>query len=45
VINAEYASKWPNITAKKEPPGDAKEFEGIDGKFEQFFSADPGEGD
>jgi ferredoxin len=36
---------WPNITAKREPPTDAKEFEGVPDKFEQFFSAEPGEGD
>ena len=23
-VNTEYADKWPNITAKKEPPADAK---------------------
>jgi hypothetical protein len=44
-INAEYAVKWPNITAKKEPPPDAKEFEGVPGKFEKYFSPEPGEGD
>jgi ferredoxin len=44
-INAEYASKWPNITAKKDGPDDAKEFESVENKFEQFFSAEPGEGD
>ena len=44
-INTEYAAKWPNITAKKEPPADAKAFDGEDGKFEKFFSAEPGEGD
>ena len=44
-VNAEYASKWPNITAKKEAPGDAKEFDGLEGKFEKFFSEAPGEGD
>jgi ferredoxin len=44
-VNAEYAAKWPNITAKKEPPADAKEFEGVPAKFEKFFSPEPGEGD
>ena len=44
-VNAEYASKWPNITAKKEPPADAKDFEGVEAKFEKFFSPEPGEGD
>jgi ferredoxin len=26
-INAEYARVWPNITVKREPPPDAKEWE------------------
>ena len=28
-INTEYAKLWPNITLKKEPPADAKEWEGV----------------
>ena len=28
-INADFADKWPNITTKKEPPADAKEFDGF----------------
>jgi len=44
-LNTEYAAKWPNITAKKDPPADAKDFAGVAGKFEKFFSPEPGEGD
>lgn len=44
-VNAEYAEKWPNITLKKEPPADHKDFEGKEGKFEQYFSPNPGDGD
>ncbi|MCC2111302.1 MAG: DUF3470 domain-containing protein, partial [Hyphomicrobiales bacterium] len=44
-LNAEYAGKWPNITQKKDPPDDAAEFDGEEGKLEKFFSAAPGEGD
>jgi ferredoxin len=44
-VNAEYASKWPNISQKRDAPADAKEFEGIPGKFEKYFSPEPGEGD
>ncbi len=44
-VNAEYAVKWPNITAKKEPPSDAKEYEGVADKFDKYFSPEPGEGD
>jgi ferredoxin len=44
-VNKEFASQWPNITAKREPPADHKEFEGMAGKFEKYFSPNPGEGD
>jgi ferredoxin len=42
-INTEYAKLWPNITLKKEPPTDAKEWEGVPDK-EQYFSPNPGDG-
>ena len=42
-INTEYAKLWPNITLKKEPPADAKEWEGVPDK-EQYFSPKPGDG-
>lgn len=45
IINAEYANSWPNITAKKEPLPDAKQWEGITNKFEDHFSPKPGMGD
>jgi ferredoxin len=44
-INADYASKWPNITVKRDLPSDAKSFDGVEGKFETYFSPEPGEGD
>jgi ferredoxin len=44
-VNAEYAKTWPNITQKKESPADAKEFDGMDGKFEKYFSPKAGSGD
>ena len=34
--NREYATIWPNITAKETPPADAKEWDGVAGKFAQF---------
>jgi len=37
-VNTEYAKNLANITQKKESPADAKEFEGVDGKFEKYFS-------
>jgi ferredoxin len=44
-LNADYALVWPNITIKREPPADAKEFDGVSGKFERYFSPNPGQGD
>jgi ferredoxin len=44
-VNTEYAKTWPNITQKKESPPDAKEFEGMEGKFEKYFSPTAGTGD
>ena len=43
-VNAEYAKTWPNITVKREPPADSKEWEGKPDKF-QHFSPNPGTGD
>src|SRR5438132_1445639 len=43
-LNAEYARIWPNITVKKAPQPDSKEWEGVSGK-EQHFSPNPGTGD
>jgi ferredoxin len=31
--------------AKRDPPADAKEWDGVTGKFEKYFSEAPGEGD
>jgi len=44
-LNAKYASVWPNITIKREPPVDAKEFDGMPGKLNQYFSKNAGQGD
>jgi ferredoxin len=44
-LNAEYASKWPNITVKRDGPPDAQQFESVQNKYSQFFSPEPGEGD
>ena len=37
--------KWPNITAKKPSPPDADQFKDEDGKFDKYFSSNPGSGD
>jgi ferredoxin len=44
-VNKDFASKWPNITSKKDAPGDAKDFETVPEKYAKYFSAEPGEGD
>ncbi|MDR3407136.1 MAG: ferredoxin family protein [Methylovirgula sp.] len=44
-LNADMAKIWPNISQKKPHPADAKEFDGKPGKFEAYFSPEPGEGD
>jgi ferredoxin len=43
-LNREFAVKWPNITKKKPAPADADEHRGEQGKFERYFSPNPGEG-
>ena len=43
-LNAEYARIWPNITVKKAPPPDSKEWEGKPDKL-QYFSPNAGAGD
>jgi len=44
-VNAEYAKAWPNVTIKRDPLPEAKEFDGKPNKFEQYFSDKPGQGD
>jgi ferredoxin len=44
-LNAKYAAVWPNVTVKREPPADFREFDGVPGKFEKYFSPNPGQGD
>jgi len=33
-LNEELSKSWPNITAMKEPPADAKDWEGVEGKLQ-----------
>jgi ferredoxin len=42
-LNAEYAPLWPNITAKKDPPGDADEWLDRPEKLDQFIASPPAE--
>jgi len=41
-VNRQYAQSWPNITRRGEVPPDADAFKTVEGKFEKFFSANPG---
>ncbi len=41
-LNRRLAAVWPNITRKKAYPEDADEWKGVDGKYEKFFSPNPG---
>ena len=43
-INTQYAQVWPNITVKREPPPDAKDWEGKPDKA-NLLSPNPGTGD
>jgi ferredoxin len=44
-LNRKYAEDWPNITSKKDAPPDADKYRDEAGKFEKYFSPEPGEGD
>jgi len=44
-INTKYSAAWPNITEKTDPPADADEFTQETGKYEKYFSPEPGKGD
>lgn len=39
-LNEKYAKEWPNITAKKAAPADAKQWEGIADKL-KYIEGDP----
>ena len=41
-LNATQSNIWPNITEKKEQAADAEEFQGVENKFEKFYSDKPG---
>lgn len=41
----EYAPKWPNLTRKKDALPDADAVKSEPGKFEKYFSANPGGGE
>ena len=43
-INRKFAEIWPNITRKGDTPDDADDYKDEEGKFEKYFSDNPGEG-
>ena len=43
-LNKTYSEEWPNITQKGDAPADADDFKGAEGKFDKYFSAEPGTG-
>ena len=42
--NRVWSEKWPNITRKGEPPADADTYKDETGKFEKYFTENPGTG-
>jgi len=44
-INRIYADQWPNITSKKPPLPEADEHKDEAGKYDKYFSKNPGSGD
>jgi len=45
-LNKKYSTLWPNVTFDGgQTPADADQFRSLSGKFERYFSPDPGEGD
>ncbi|MXO48025.1 DUF3470 domain-containing protein [Erythrobacter vulgaris] len=44
-LNTKFSAEWPNITQSKAPPEDADAHKDEEGKYEKYFSAEPGEGD
>ena len=43
-LNRQYSESWPNITRKGESPEDADAYKDEEGKFDKYFSANPGQG-
>jgi ferredoxin len=43
-LNLDMSALWPNITSKGTAPADAKDFDGVMGKFDRYFSKAPGTG-
>ena len=44
-INENYSEKWPNIVRKGTAPKDGEEYQGMENKYDKYFSENPGKGD
>jgi len=45
-LNSTYARLWPTVTRKDgQTPRDAEAFNGVAGKYDDYFSPEPGPGD
>ncbi len=44
-INTKFATSWPNLTQKIDALEGADDFAKETGKYEKYFSAEPGKGD
>jgi ferredoxin len=45
-VNTAFSGgQWPNITRKRDAPTDADEYKGVEGKYDKYFSPEPGQGD
>lgn len=42
-LNTKFAEEWPNITRKGDAPADADDWKGVENKFAEHFSANPGQ--
>jgi len=42
-LNTKFAEEWPNITRKGDAPADAEDWKGVENKFEEHFSPNPGQ--
>jgi ferredoxin len=41
-LNSEFAAKWPNIIQQSEALANAEEYDGMESKFDKYFSSKPG---
>jgi ferredoxin len=44
-LNKDFSESWPNITRRKDPPGDADQHRDEENKYDKYFSDQPGSGD